>query len=247
MAWADQPSRVLEVDARRRPACGEEMQLIAAITDPSVACRILECLAPRSRTPPLAPARQVDRGSTIRADAREPTSAEADRDSGFDFDPSRGEPALEARPLIDRLRGCGAARRRSVLEKLAHGRVVPATTSIGRATTDCVIPLMRTSPPITAARRMPTISPSVRDSGIRRIGREHASDPDRRRSVSETRRFANARSAGSPGTQGARGPRKAGAWSTAPARRRSRRRPSAARSSRDTGRLRGSSGRPPRR
>ena len=91
MAWADLRKRVFDVDALRCPACGERMRLIAAITDPCVARRIFECLALPSRAPPLAPARELELGPVIDADAREPTLVEVDRDSGFDFDQSQAE------------------------------------------------------------------------------------------------------------------------------------------------------------
>ena len=54
------------------------MRLIAAITDPSVVRRILECLALPPRAPPLGP--------VIGRRAFEPTLAQSD--SGFDFDQS---------------------------------------------------------------------------------------------------------------------------------------------------------------
>ena len=75
IAWADLLKRVFEVDALRCPACGGRMRLIAAITDPSVARRILECLALSSRAPPLV-ARERDRFGArrrrwrVRADSR---------------------------------------------------------------------------------------------------------------------------------------------------------------------------------
>ena len=49
--------RVLpEVDALQCPRCGDRMRVIAAITDPEVARRILMCLRLPPRAPPLAPA-----------------------------------------------------------------------------------------------------------------------------------------------------------------------------------------------
>jgi hypothetical protein len=45
--------RVFEVDALRCPRCTSTMRLIAAIDDPAVAERILECLKLPARAPPL--------------------------------------------------------------------------------------------------------------------------------------------------------------------------------------------------
>ncbi len=88
IAWADLLKRVFEVDALRCPACGERMRLIAAITDPSVARRILECLALSSRAPPLAPARDLDLEQSIGRGDCNPEPVEADGDPGVDFDQS---------------------------------------------------------------------------------------------------------------------------------------------------------------
>lgn len=54
--WAALLQRVFEVDALRCPRCGQTMRLIAAIEDPHVAHRILECLKLPARAPPLADA-----------------------------------------------------------------------------------------------------------------------------------------------------------------------------------------------
>ncbi len=48
--------RVFEVDALRCPGCGARMRLLAAIEDPAVARKILECLDLPARAPPLEPA-----------------------------------------------------------------------------------------------------------------------------------------------------------------------------------------------
>jgi hypothetical protein len=48
--------RVFEIDALRCPRCGTTMRLIAAIEDPMVARKILECLKLPARSPPLVPA-----------------------------------------------------------------------------------------------------------------------------------------------------------------------------------------------
>ncbi len=48
--------RVFEIDALQCPRCGSTMRLIAAIEDPRVARKILECLKLPARAPPLASA-----------------------------------------------------------------------------------------------------------------------------------------------------------------------------------------------
>jgi len=53
MRWATLLQRVFEIDALRCPRCGSTMRLIAAIEDPDVARRILECLKLPARAPPL--------------------------------------------------------------------------------------------------------------------------------------------------------------------------------------------------
>ena len=54
-SWAELLQRVFEVDALRCPSCGERMRILAAITDPAVARRILKCLGLPPRAPPLTP------------------------------------------------------------------------------------------------------------------------------------------------------------------------------------------------
>ncbi len=56
LPWAELLQRVFEVDALRCPRCGSTMRLIAAIEDPMVARRILECLKLPARAPPPEPA-----------------------------------------------------------------------------------------------------------------------------------------------------------------------------------------------
>ena len=56
LAWAALLQRVFEVDALRCPGCGARMRLLAAIGDPAVARKILECLDLPARAPPLEPA-----------------------------------------------------------------------------------------------------------------------------------------------------------------------------------------------
>ena len=58
VAWADLLQRVFEVDALACPKCGGRMRVLSAITDPTVAGRILRCLALPARAPPLATARE---------------------------------------------------------------------------------------------------------------------------------------------------------------------------------------------
>ena len=67
------------------------MRLLAAITDLSVAQRILECLALSSRAPPLAPANEIDLGPDLGDRAFERTHVETRSDPGFDFDQSGSE------------------------------------------------------------------------------------------------------------------------------------------------------------
>ncbi len=56
MRWASLLQRVFEIDALQCPRCGSTMRLIAAIEDPAVARKILECLELPARAPPLEPA-----------------------------------------------------------------------------------------------------------------------------------------------------------------------------------------------
>ncbi len=86
ISWADLLKRVFEVDALRCPACGGRMRLIAAITDPSVARRILERLSLSSRAPPLAPANEIASGLVGGDSVFGPTLAETKSDPGFEFD-----------------------------------------------------------------------------------------------------------------------------------------------------------------
>jgi len=53
MRWAALLQRVFEIDALRCPRCGSTMRLIAAIEDPDIARRILDCLNLPARAPPL--------------------------------------------------------------------------------------------------------------------------------------------------------------------------------------------------
>jgi hypothetical protein len=56
LPWADLLKRVFGVEALRCE-CGHSMRVIAAITEPTVAKRILECMGLPPRAPPLEPAR----------------------------------------------------------------------------------------------------------------------------------------------------------------------------------------------
>jgi len=56
MRWASLLQRVFEVDALQCPRCGATLRLIAAIEDPMVARKILECQKLPARAPPLVPA-----------------------------------------------------------------------------------------------------------------------------------------------------------------------------------------------
>jgi hypothetical protein len=56
LPWADLLQRVFGIDALRSE-CGRPMRVLAAITDPTVARRILACIGLPQRAPPLAPAR----------------------------------------------------------------------------------------------------------------------------------------------------------------------------------------------
>jgi len=63
LLWADLLKRVFGVEALRCE-CGHSMRVIAAITEPTVAKRILECMGLASRAPPLQPARASGSAAT---------------------------------------------------------------------------------------------------------------------------------------------------------------------------------------
>ncbi len=67
------------------------MRLLAAISDPDVARRILACLALPPRAPPLAPANEIDLGLEVGHGALELPLTQVQSDSGFDFDQSSAE------------------------------------------------------------------------------------------------------------------------------------------------------------
>jgi hypothetical protein len=85
--WAELLQRVFGIDALRCPRCGSTLRLIAAIEDPAIARKILECLKLPARAPPLEPASAIDPAS-------EP--AAPDQEAGWDFDqrPAYEDPEL---------------------------------------------------------------------------------------------------------------------------------------------------------
>ncbi len=56
--WAQLMARIFALDVLEWLRCGGRMRILAAIEDPSVARKILECLSLPSRPPPVAPARR---------------------------------------------------------------------------------------------------------------------------------------------------------------------------------------------
>ena len=78
--WARLLQRVFDIDALACPRCGCTLRLIAAIEDPAVAHRILECLGLPARAPPLEPA-PLDDGSE---QAYEEASWEYDQTPSYD-------------------------------------------------------------------------------------------------------------------------------------------------------------------
>ena len=96
MAWADLLKRVFEVDALRCPTCGGRMRVLAAITDPDVARKILECLAQASRAPPLAADTANQDEPAIWSEQVASPIGETQTDPGFNFDQS---PAVD--PVLD--------------------------------------------------------------------------------------------------------------------------------------------------
>jgi hypothetical protein len=71
LQWAALLQRVFGLDALRCPRCGATLRLIAAIEDPAVARRILECIGLPARAPPLTPAAPVDVSSPRRSEIEE--------------------------------------------------------------------------------------------------------------------------------------------------------------------------------
>ena len=56
-SWSQLMARIFAVDVLACPRCGGRMRILAAIEDPAVARKILDCLGLPSRPPPVAPAR----------------------------------------------------------------------------------------------------------------------------------------------------------------------------------------------
>ncbi len=83
IAWAELLQRVFELDALRCPRCGARMRLLAAIEDPEVARRILECLDLPARAPPLGAVLRVSVGD-------DHGSSEEDPPWDFDQTPPAG-------------------------------------------------------------------------------------------------------------------------------------------------------------
>jgi hypothetical protein len=75
--WAELLQRVFGVDALRCPRCGSTMRLVAAIEDPDIARKILECLKLPARAPPIEPASVID---------NPPEPAAPDDAAAWDFD-----------------------------------------------------------------------------------------------------------------------------------------------------------------
>ncbi|NOR67929.1 MAG: hypothetical protein GQ528_11300 [Woeseiaceae bacterium] len=82
--WAELLQRVFEIDTLRCPRCGSTLRLIAAIEDPAVAGKILECLKLPARSPPIETASWA---------AIPPDPIAPNRDADWEFDQSR--PARE--------------------------------------------------------------------------------------------------------------------------------------------------------
>ncbi len=80
LRWPSACESKIHRDALRCPRCGSTMRLIAAIEDPMVARKILECLKLPARSPPLAP-----------AEAGAPDWGSDDNDWFFDQSPAHDE------------------------------------------------------------------------------------------------------------------------------------------------------------
>ena len=81
-AWSELLRRVFEVDALCCTKCGGRMRVLSAITDPTVAGRILRCLSLPARAPPLAAANE---GARVSGQAGDEWLGEV---PAFDFDQS---------------------------------------------------------------------------------------------------------------------------------------------------------------
>ncbi len=76
LRWAALLRRVFGFDALRCPRCGATLRLLAAIEDPAVAQRILECIGLPARAPPITPACSRDSSSR----------RESENDERWDYD-----------------------------------------------------------------------------------------------------------------------------------------------------------------
>jgi hypothetical protein len=83
--WAELLQRVFEIDALCCSSCGDRMRVLAAITDPTVAARILRCLALPSRAPPIA--------TSLEAVGPSGCSAEPFSDANLEFDFDQTQPS----------------------------------------------------------------------------------------------------------------------------------------------------------
>ena len=83
LPWAELLKRVFGTDALRCQ-CGKPMRVLAAITEPALARRILECMALPSRAPPLAPARET--GLVVNSWTEEHAAADFDQTPPGDED-----------------------------------------------------------------------------------------------------------------------------------------------------------------
>jgi hypothetical protein len=72
LPWAELLQRVFEVDALRCARCGGRLRLLAAIEEPEVARKILDCLDLPARAPPLLPAPDGSAGQEIESSDEEP-------------------------------------------------------------------------------------------------------------------------------------------------------------------------------
>ena len=123
LAWAELLQRVFEVDALRCPRCGARMRLVAAIEEPEVTRKILECLDLPARAPPLSPAPDASGWHESETWGKEPPWA-------FDQRPPDGD-------------GTGStvlARRTARLAKRRRG--APAPTPVPRVTPAPAIPAL---------------------------------------------------------------------------------------------------------
>jgi hypothetical protein len=91
LSWSELLKRVFGIEALRCPRCGDTMRVMATITDPAVAQRILACLQLPPRAPPLATA------STTAEVEFEPTLELL----GHDFEPPLPEFDFDQRPRND--------------------------------------------------------------------------------------------------------------------------------------------------